>query len=137
GDDQIGIVEGGAVGVREGVAEFTTLVDRSRGLGGDVAGNAAGERELAEQAPHAVLIAGDVRVDLAVGAFEPRRGHRSGSAVTGTHDVHHVQVAGGDGAVEVRVDEVQSRCGARVSEQPRFDVFGPQRFAQQRIVHEV
>ena len=46
---QVGIVEHGAVGVHERVAELAALVDRARRLGGDVAGDAAGERELPEQ----------------------------------------------------------------------------------------
>ena len=52
GHDEIGVVERGAMGVREGVAELAALVDRARGLGRDVAGHAAREREPAEQVLH-------------------------------------------------------------------------------------
>jgi hypothetical protein len=52
GHDEIGVVERGAMGVREGVAELAALVDRARGLGRDVAGHAVRERELAEQVLH-------------------------------------------------------------------------------------
>ena len=48
-DDEIRVVEGGAVGVGERVAELAALVDRARRLGRHVAGDAARERELAEQ----------------------------------------------------------------------------------------
>ena len=49
GDQQVGVVERGAVGVRERVAELAALVDRARRLRRDVARDAAGERELPEQ----------------------------------------------------------------------------------------
>ena len=56
GDDQVGVVEGGPVGVRQGVAELAALVDRAGRLRRDVAGDAARERELREEALHALLI---------------------------------------------------------------------------------
>src|SRR5581483_9312122 len=49
GNDQIRVVEGGAVGVAQGVAQLAALVDAAGGLRGDVAGDAAGEAELLEQ----------------------------------------------------------------------------------------
>ncbi|CAM5598775.1 hypothetical protein SCYAM73S_07694 [Streptomyces cyaneofuscatus] len=52
GDEEVRVVEGGAVGVGEGVAEFAALVDGAGGLRGDVAGHAAGEGELLEQPSH-------------------------------------------------------------------------------------
>ena len=62
GDDQIRIVERGAIGVREGIAKLAALMDGAWGFGCDVTGNAARERELREQALHPLLVAGDVRV---------------------------------------------------------------------------
>ena len=56
GDDQIGIVEGRAVGMREGIAEFAAFMDRARRLRRDVARDAAGERELREEALHALFV---------------------------------------------------------------------------------
>ena len=58
GDDQIGIVEGGAIGVDERVAEFAALVDRARRLRRGVARNAAGKRELPEQLAQALGVRG-------------------------------------------------------------------------------
>ena len=46
---QVRVVERGAVGVHQRVAELAALVDRPRRLGRDVAGDAAGEGELPEQ----------------------------------------------------------------------------------------
>ena len=46
GDDQIRIVVGGPIGVREGVAEFAALVNGAGGLRRHMARNPAGEGEL-------------------------------------------------------------------------------------------
>ena len=81
GHEQVRVVERRAVGVRQRVAELAALVDRAGRLRRDVAGDAARERELAEQPPHALLVLRDVRVDLAVGALEPGVGDEAGAAV--------------------------------------------------------
>ena len=137
GDQQVRVVEGGAVGVRERVPQFTALVDGSGRLRGDVRGNASGEGELAEQPPHAFGVLGDVGVGLGVGAVEVGAGHQSGSAVAGAGDVDGGLAAVVDRPVEVCVEKVQSRCGSPVSEQPGFDVVTGQRRAQQRVVQQV
>jgi len=49
GDQQIRVVEGGAEGVTEGVAELAALMDRAGSLGSRVTRDPAGERKLAEQ----------------------------------------------------------------------------------------
>ena len=51
GDDQVGVVEGCAERVDEGISELAALVDRARDLGRDMARDPARERELAEQRP--------------------------------------------------------------------------------------
>src|SRR5690606_1501631 len=109
GDQQAGVVEGGPVGVREGVAEFAALVDRAGDLGGDMAGDAAGEGELPEEPLHALRVAADVGVRLAVAALQPGVGQHGGAAVTGPPDAQGVPPALCDHAVEVRVHQVQSR----------------------------
>ena len=93
GDDEIGIVECGAVGVHERVAELAAFVDGAGSFGGDVAGDAIGPAELAEEALDAVAILLDVGVDLGVGAFKIGVGHEAGTAVSGADDVDHVEVA--------------------------------------------
>ena len=87
GDEQVGIVERRAVRVHERVAELAALVDRARRLGRDVARDAARERELPEQPAQPLLVAADVRVDLAVRALEigvgdERRARRGPGPVT-------------------------------------------------------
>jgi len=60
-----------------------------------------------------------------------------GAAVAGSGDVDDVGFAVADDPVQVRVDEVESRRGAPVPQQPGLDVLGGQRFGQQRVVQQV
>ncbi len=109
GDQQAGVVEGGTVGVREGVSEFPALVDGAGRLRGHVAGDASGERELPEQPGHPGGVPGDVRVGLRVRPFQPGIGHHGGAAVTGPPDAEGFQPPGADESVEVCVHEVEAR----------------------------
>ena len=116
GHEQVRIVEGGSERVRERVPELPALVDRPRRLGRDVARDAAGEGELPEELAQTVLIPPDVGIELAVSAFEVRIRDEAGAAVPGAGDVDRTQVARPDRAVQVRVDQVEARCGAEVAE---------------------
>ena len=137
GDEQVGVVEGGAVRVRQGVAELAAFVHRARRLGRVVAWNAAGEGELGEESLQARFILGDLGIDLAVRAFEVRIGDEPGASVTRPGDIDHAQIARLDHTVEVRVDEIQPRRRAEVAEEPPLDVSGGEPFLQERIVVEV
>ena len=137
GDDEIRVVEGRAVGVRQRIAEFAALVDRTRRLRRDVARNAAGERELGEEPLHPLLVLRDVGIDLAVGPLEIGVGDQRRPAVSGAGDVDHVEVELLDQPVEVDVDEVQARRRAPVAEQARLDVVLRQRDFQQRVVEQI
>ena len=57
GDQQVRVVEGGSVGVAQGVAQLAALVDGAGRLRRHVAGNPAREAELAEEGLHPVLVA--------------------------------------------------------------------------------
>ena len=137
GDDEVGVVERRAVGVRKRVAQLAAFVDRTRGLGRHVTRDATGERELLEQPPQALGVARDLGIDLAVGPLEIHVGDHPRTAVPGTADIEHVEVALHDHPVEVGVDEVQARRGAPVTEQSRLDVAKLERLAQERIVEQV
>jgi len=102
--------------MRERVPELPALVDRPRRLGRDVARNAAREGELPEELAQTVLIPPDVGIKLAVSAFEVRVRDEAGAAVPRACDVDRTQVARPDRAVQVRVDQVEARCGAEVAE---------------------
>ena len=137
GDDQVRIVERRPVGVAQGVPELAPLVDAARRLRGDVAGDAAGEAELLEQLLHPLGVLADVRIDLAVGAFEVGVGHQRRAAVPRADDVDHVQVIALDDPIEVHAEHVQARRRAPVAEQPRLDVLPLERLLQQRVVEQV
>ena len=122
GDEQVGIVEGGAECVRERVTELAALVDRAGRLGRDVARDPARERELPEEPAQSFLVLADVRVDLAVRALEVRARDEAGAAVAGAGDEDRAEVARADLPVQVRVEEVEARRRPEVPEQPRLDV---------------
>src|ERR1035437_6297146 len=115
-NEQVRVVECRAEGMRQRIAELAALMDGARCLRRDVAGNAAWERELAEQLAHALLVLRDARVELGVAALEVRVGDQSRTAVPGADDVDGVEVAGLDLAVHVGVDQVEARRRAPVTE---------------------
>ena len=82
GDDQIGVVESRAVGVREAVAKLAALMNGSRSLRRYVRTDVAGERKLLEEPPQTVEVFALVRIDLGVRALEVCRAEDSGRAVT-------------------------------------------------------
>src|SRR5436190_13323624 len=62
GYDEIGIVESGAIGMRERIPEFSSLVDRTGRFRRNMAGDAIGPGELAKQSLQSVPTALDIRV---------------------------------------------------------------------------
>ena len=137
GDQQVGIVEGRAVSVREGIAEFPALVNRTGRLRRDMTGNAARKGKLLEQSLQSVGILGDVRINFAVGSFEIRVSDQPRPAVARPGDVEDVQVVLLDHAIQVDIDEVQPRCRAPMAEQAQFDVLQTKRLPQKRIVKKI
>src|ERR1700746_1785969 len=111
GADQVGIVVGGAVRVRDSVPEFPALVYGAWCFWGHVARNAARERELREEALHTLLICGDVRVHLAARDPEGRGCHQPRAAMSGACDIDHVKIVLLDYPVQVNVDKVQAWGG--------------------------
>ncbi len=136
-DDQFRIVEGGAERMAERVAELAAFVQRTGTLRRGMAGNAARERELAEQRAHAVLVLGDLGIGLRPGPLQPGVGDHGRPAMAGAADVDHVHVLAADDAVEVGVDEVLARRRSPVAEDHALDVGGHQRTLQQRVVAQV
>ena len=119
---QARVVHDGAVGVGQGVAELAALVDGAGGLGGKVAGDAAGVGELAEELLQAGLVVGNVGTDLTVGAVEQGLGGAGGAAVTRAHQEDGVLLVVGDEAVDVAEEEVHARGGAPVADEAVLDV---------------
>ena len=137
GDDQVGVVEGRAIGMGDRVAELAALVDGAGGLGRGMAGDAAREGELLEEDADALLVLGDVGIELGVRPLEVRVRDHAGAAVPGAADVDHVEVVRLDDAIQVHVDEVQSRSRPPVAEQARLDVLDRQRLPEHRVVHQI
>ncbi len=136
-DQHIRIVEGCPIGVRQGVAQLAPLMNGAGRLRCNVAGNAAGKRELAEQLLHALGVLRDIGIELAVGPFQIGAGDEAGAAVSRAGDIDRVDVVLLDDAVEVNVDEVEAGRGAPVAQQARLDVFALQRLPEERIVQQI
>ena len=137
GDDQIGIVERHAVGVREAVAELAAFVDGARSFRSDVAPDMAGEGELLEKFLHPFRVLAFVRINLGVGAFEICRPQHAGRAVTGPGHENHVEVVLDDHPVEMHPNEGQSRARAPVTEEPVFHIFSLQGLLEQWVILEI
>ena len=69
-NQQARIVECSTEGMRQGVPELASLVDRPRRLRRGVARNPARKGELPEQPPQPLLVAADMRIELRIRAFE-------------------------------------------------------------------
>src|ERR1700677_3029838 len=122
GDDEVGVVEGRAEGVRKRVTKLAALVDRAGRLRRHMARNPAGERELREEPLHALHVLRDSWIDFAVGAFEISVGDQPRPAMPGTGDVDHVQIVLFDQPIEVRVNEVEAGRRAPMPEEAGLDV---------------
>ena len=137
GDDQVGIVEGRAIGMAQGVAKFAAFVNTAGRLRRDVARNTAGKAELLEQPLHALRVLADIGIDFAVGPFQIGVRNQRRASMPRPDDVDHVEVVALDDPVEVNVEHVQIRRRAPVAEKSRLDVIALQWFAQQRVVEQV
>src|SRR6266536_1883289 len=136
-DGEAGVVESGTVGMDQGVAKLSALMDRSRRLRRVVTWDAAREGELAEQLAQPDLVHAHVRIALRVRALEVRVGDAGGAAMAGAHDVDRVEVPLLDRSVGVRVDEVQPGRRPPMPKQPRLDVLELQGLFQQRVIQQV
>src|SRR5215475_105289 len=137
GNDQIGVVECRPIGVRDGIAEFAALVYRTGRLRRHVARDAAGERELGEQAFQPLLVARDVRINLTVGSLEIGVRNQAGPAMPRAGNVDHVEVVLLDHPVQVNVDEIETGCGSPMTQEPRLDEILCEWLLEQRVVVEI
>ncbi len=137
GDDQVGVVERHAIGVRQAVAKLTAFVNGAGRFRRDVAADMAGKGKLLEELLHPLDVRALVRVDLGVRAFEVSRSEHAGRSVARARHEEDVEIVSDDQSVQVHPDKRECRTGAPVSEQPMLDVVRLQRFAQQRVVFQV
>src|SRR5262249_43497057 len=92
GDDGVRIIEGRAVPMTYGVAQLATSMDRARRFGSYVDWNPAGKRELLEQPFHSLFILRNIRINFAIRPLQVSIGDQSGSTVSRSRDIDHVQV---------------------------------------------
>src|SRR5450432_2311531 len=85
--DQLRIVEHRTERMTQRIAELASLMDRTRTLRRCVARDPAGERKLQKQFAKSGFVLTDVRIDLAVGAFEVGVGNHRGAAMPRSRDV--------------------------------------------------
>ena len=108
-DDQIRIVEGGAIGVGQRITQFAAFMDRAGRFRRYVTGNSVRPGELAKQPLQSVPAALDRRIALGVRPFEIAVRHDARTAMARTDDVDHVQIVVLDQPVKVDVKKIQSR----------------------------
>ncbi len=85
-------------------------------------GNATGKGELQGELAQPRLIATDIRIHLAVRAFQIGVCHDSRATMTRAGDVQHAQIEFDDCAIQMHVDEVLPGCGAPVAKQHVFHI---------------
>jgi hypothetical protein len=137
GDEQVRVVERGAKGVRQAVAELAALVNGSRRFRRAVAADTAGKGKLLEEAAQAFLVFTRVRVDLGVGALEIDRREYARGAVAGAGQEDGVDVLFANEPVDVQVHQRKPRARTPVAEEATLDVFLAQGLAQQRVVLQI
>ena len=137
GCDQIRVVEYGAEGVSQRIAQFAALVDGARRFRCHVAGDAAGEGELLKQFLHAFCVPGDVRIHFRIGAVQPVLGHHGVAAVSGAGQVDHVQIVLFDDPVQMRIDEVLAGYCAPVADDLLLDLVAGEGFLQERVFQQI
>ena len=116
-DKEIRIVKRRAERMHKGIPQFAPFMYGAGRFGRRMARNSAGKGELTEQSFHPVFILTDLRVQLAVSPLQPGIGHQRGTAVTGTANIEHIEVALADHAVQMDIGEVQSgRCSPMAEE---------------------
>ena len=104
-DDEVGVVECGAAGVRENVSELASFMDRAWCLGSAVTADTTWEGELSEEFLQSGRVFALIRVNLRVSALQVCRSQNSGRAVPRSRHEDHVQVEYLDQAVQMNVCE--------------------------------
>ena len=135
--DQIRVVEHRAEGMGDRVPQLAAFVDGARRLRSAVGRHTARERELLEELLHALLVAGNVRIDVRIAAVEIVVGNEEVSAVSGTRQKNQVEVIALYYAVQVNEHEVLSRDRAPVADDLLLDVGPLEGSSKQRVVQQV
>src|SRR6516165_9844835 len=122
GNDQIWVVEGCSIGMRNSIAELSALMDGPGRLRCYVAGDATWKRKLFKQPLHPDFVGSNVWINFAVGSLEIGVRDQTRPAMSRSGDIDHVEVVLFDHSVQVNVDEVQAGRGTPVAQKSRLDV---------------
>src|SRR5690606_5517676 len=136
-DHQIGVVEGGAKGVGQTVAQLAPLVDGAGQFRGAVAAKAAGKGKVPEQGRQALGVLPHLRVDLGIAALQVHRRQHPGGAVAGAGHKDGVEVVLCYHPVGVDVHERQPGARPPVPQQALHDVFWLKWLPKQWVVPQV
>ena len=136
-DEEIGIVERGAVGMHEAVAELAAFVHGAGRERGKVAGQAAGPGEIADQVREAREVLAVALEVFGESAFEVQVGEDGGRSVAGSYDQQDARSGVLYQTVEVGVNQVESGLRAPVAEQARFDMGRLKRLAQKSVLPKI
>src|ERR1700680_261666 len=91
-DQQIWIVECGAVRVRNGVSELAAFVDRTWSFWSDMAGNSTRKRKLLEQPSESVFRLRNAGIKFAVSPFQISVGDQAGTPVSRSRNINDVDI---------------------------------------------
>src|SRR5205807_8316621 len=91
-DYQIAVVESGAKGVGQDIAQLASFVNGAWGGHTDVAGDPSRGRKLAKQATYTLPILADLRIGLRVGTFEVHISEDRRSTMTWSCQVDHIDI---------------------------------------------
>ena len=127
---QVRVIENRAIGVQQRITKLATFVNRPGSFGRDMAGNSARERKLFEEPLHALSGLRNLRIVLAVGAFQIGIGNDPGATMTRARHVDHIEVSLPDQAIEMNIDEIETGRGAPVTDQAGLNVGGEQRLPE-------
>ena len=128
--NQVRVVVGRPVGVRDAVAEFAAFVDAARRFGGGMAADAPRKRELLEEALQSRCVFALFRIDLGICPLEIRLGQHCRRPVPGATDIDRVEIVFVDQPVEVDVGKGLAGIRTPMAQQPRLYMLQGQRLSQ-------
>src|SRR5271156_5621550 len=109
GNDQLWIVESGATGVGEHIAELSAFMNRSWRFRSAVAADSAGERELLEELAQAVNVLAFLGINLRICPLQIRWTQDPRRAVTRAGEKNHVEIVLFDQPIQMNIHERQAR----------------------------
>src|SRR5579872_4391325 len=102
-----------------------------------MAAYATGKRKLLEEFAQAFGVLAHLGIDFGVSSFQVCWTEDAGSAMAGAGEKNHVEIEFLDEPAQVNVHERKARARSPMTKKPVFNVFGLQRFCEQRIIDEI